>query len=594
MPLLASGSIASAQVVRPTTPQSLAQGSTPSSNPGQPQTIPRIRRSASMNSPHKHQLNNFADPAVGGIPHLPGANPRQGSTIGEFSRTRQRNRLFRNGGIKLATTTVFCAMVATVLGAYSRPYKQVLTNREQQTFDAFITALQIGIGLNVTSSLRSYAKMLRWRILAVKHRPLREVDLILDCHEQTKVLKLLWLSRRSFIPTTTQLVCFLWLFINFAGPLIIALLGLTYSLTQDFTVVSSRPGKVKVLDMSNLDAPSIASDYRGLTDCSTPTDLLGTGTNQEYKCTWGGQFDCPLWTYTFQDSNPNSTIYGASERSVNATASCTSHEILRGPSANETKITYLYQDGNRTQELYEYSPEAAIYIYDSSPTAFCGPRCAMINAYIWAGSPLEAPSPKTRFYTCTNTISPVSGSLNNNDLIALNDSTAQQVAAAIALEIVPNSPQSYAKYLPNLYGSWFIPGTNGISIYTTENAVATQISQYSMSAIAVADQGEAQKNRIRGNHVEATNDLREPYYATYLDVNWEFAAIILAIIPIIQFITLLTVMAFANKAIVKDDSYLSIAKSLISAISKLGDNECILSGEEMVNVLRGKGTGSGV
>jgi len=88
--------------------------------------------------------------------------------------------------------------------------------------------------------------------------------------------------------------------------------------------------------------------------------------------------------------------------------------------------------------------------------------------------------------------------------------------------------------------------------------------------------------------------LREPYYATYLDVNWEFAAIILAIIPIIQFITLLTVMAFANKAIVKDDSYLSIAKSLISAISKLGDNECILSGEETVNVLRGKGTGSGV
>ncbi len=166
-------------------------------------------------------------------------------------------------------------------------------------FNAFITALQIGIGLNVTSSLRSYAKMLRWRILAVKHRPLREVDLLLDCHEQTKVLKLLWLSRRSFIPTTTQLVCFLWLFINFAGPLIIALLGLIYSLTQDFTIVISRPRQVKVLDISNLDVLSIASDYRGLTDCSTPTNLLGTGRNGKYNCGWGVGLECPLWTYTF-------------------------------------------------------------------------------------------------------------------------------------------------------------------------------------------------------------------------------------------------------------------------------------------------------
>ncbi len=508
-----------------------------------------------------HQLNNFADPAVRDIPRLAGANPRQGSTIGEFSRTRQRNKLFLNGGIKLATTIVFCAMVATVLGAYSRFNKQVLTDREQRMFDAFITALQIGIGLNVTSSLRSYAKMLRWRILAVKHRPLREVDLLLDCHEQTKVLKLLWLSRRSFIPTTTQLVCFLWLFINFAGPLIIALLGLTYSLTQDFTIVISRPGQVKVLDISNLDAPSIASDYRGLTDCSTPTNLLGTGRNGKYNCGWGDGLECPLWTYTFQDSNLNSTIYGASERSVNATASCTSHEILSGGSANETKITYLYQDEIRTQELYEYSPGAARYIYDSSPTAYCGPRCATINAYIWPGSRLDTPSPDARFFTCTNTISPVYGSLNNNDLIKLNDSTARQVAAAIALQISPNFPQSYAQYPPNPYGSWFVPGTNKGGIYT-ENAVATQISQYSMSAIAAADQGEAQKLSIRGTHVKSTNDLREPYYATYLDVNWEFAAIILAIIPIIQFITLLTVMAFANKAIVKDDSNLSIANFL--------------------------------
>lgn len=68
-------------------------------------------------------------------------------------------------------------------------------------------------------------------------------------------------------------------------------------------------------------------------------------------------------------------------------------------------------------------------------------------------------------------------------------------------------------------------------------------------------------------------------------MQWRFAGAILGVIPTLHFITLVLVITWANKAIIKDDSHLAIAKVYHTLLNKLGDRGCLLRGEHIVEVL---------
>jgi hypothetical protein len=80
----------------------------------------------------------------------------------------------------------------------------------------------------------------------------------------------------------------------------------------------------------------------------------------------------------------------------------------------------------------------------------------------------------------------------------------------------------------------------------------------------------------------------QPYTALILAVKWKYAVAILSVIPFIQFIVLLIVIAFANKLIIKDDTHLSMALLLRPVVDRLGDHGCMLTGKEISEELHMK------
>ena len=76
-----------------------------------------------------------------------------------------------------------------------------------------------------------------------------------------------------------------------------------------------------------------------------------------------------------------------------------------------------------------------------------------------------------------------------------------------------------------------------------------------------------------------------PTPAQVINVQWRFSAAIFGGIPLAQGLILLAVIVFANKAIIKDTSHLSTARLLKPIVEKLGDNGCLLAGDQIAEQL---------
>ena len=173
------------------------------------------------------------------------------TVIQSYSHHEQRRRLWRKSIGEWLLTAILCGSIAGVLQAYS--VHETLTNPQRRTFNAIITGLSVGLGLNLIASLKSYAKMMRWRLLASSYRPLDQFDLIMGCHQQINVLQLFLKARRPkhpFIPTFTQLMCLVWVATCVGAALLVAVLGLTYSLEQSSDYLGLTTGNISVVDLS--------------------------------------------------------------------------------------------------------------------------------------------------------------------------------------------------------------------------------------------------------------------------------------------------------------------------------------------------------
>ena len=121
-----------------------------------------------------------------------------------------------------------------------------------------MTGLAIALGINLASSLRNYATLLRWRLLSWSWLTLREFDLVLGCGSLLKIIELMLVTtpRRKFpFVSLIQFLCAVWLFVNVAVQILVAMLGLTYSLDQspyDVKVL----GNVSIVDFSAIVDPA--------------------------------------------------------------------------------------------------------------------------------------------------------------------------------------------------------------------------------------------------------------------------------------------------------------------------------------------------
>ncbi|KAK6376195.1 hypothetical protein LTS17_007446 [Exophiala oligosperma] len=534
----------------------------------------------------------------------PGVAPPPSDTVRYFEPHRQRRRLFVNSSFQWLMTAVICAGLAAVLYGFTTIDIGV-TSTTKHVFNALVTGLSICLGLNLASSLKGYAQMMRWRFLASSYRSLQDFELVMNCDSQTKTFRLLWAGRtpKQWYPNKTQLMALLSITVNLALQVFTALLGLTYSIDLSTEFVRLTYGNVSIVDLSYIGNAATQDLYGNDLGSSTAQFAQFSASN-----TWGitGQ-DYPVlfdtyakdrsgftqsvyenenhtaYWYRFIDQSPLATsLSSVSDRTINCTAECRYHEVVAGGYAgfntDDTDtmwdVTWVDDDGhNNTWTINEAATGATTWMANMTS---CGSRCTQVYA-LQSADNNTADVPVPRFFSCKSYVSQVSNvdEYEEPDEYELPNLQAQYLAGAIGWSGVQTeySDGSLASDLQMLVypsdSSWSPPGNY------TEGDMAALIMRFTAGAVAAMDAGGPRLN-VKGYG---------PAPAQFLNVQWKYAGAILGAIPVAQFLILCFVVAFANKAIIKDTSHLSTARLLRPVVDRLGDSGCLLTGDEIAEKL---------
>ena len=144
----------------------------------------------------------------------------------QYHHNRQRWRLWRLTIGEFFQTLALCVAYFVILYLYSKMKK--ISVPQRRIFNALTTGTSLLLGVNIAASLRSYAKLLRWRMLATCYRPLETFDLVMGCDSLMNVVKLCWKARNQrhkFLPSLTQILCFIWLLVHLAVTVLVGIIG---------------------------------------------------------------------------------------------------------------------------------------------------------------------------------------------------------------------------------------------------------------------------------------------------------------------------------------------------------------------------------
>ena len=443
--------------------------------------------------------------------------------------------------------------------------------------------------------------MMRWRFLASAYRHVQEFELVMQCESQMKVLRLFWTARtqgRWLVPNKTQVLCFTWIFINVLLQVLVAMLGLTYSMDNSNNWILTQNGNVSIVQLGAIYDPyndTVSTYYDQLNaantygvsgtdygievdvpdDSSDQTDLNTIYTNDAYD----------YMEYRFDDDNPyeldqSADINIVTDRTINATAVCESFKVIgNGGQLNETNdiITFVDKDGNQyTKWVSPTSPGAVTYMGNTKSN--CGPRCTEVWALQVADGYYVLDS---TFFKCNNTVGWVMYDDTDETYaptdppFQMPDEQAKIIAGAIGWSgfwYTDGDPFEYVRYSE---ASWWSPAWQ--LPLTGQYGIAALVMEFSMYAVAAMDDHGPRKN---------VTSWDQPNMAQVVDVTWEWAVIILAVIPAIQLIALVAIIAWANKAIIKDNSFLGAARLLRPLVDHLGPHGCMLTGDQIAEELK--------
>lgn len=508
-------------------------------------------------------------------------------TVRDFDHRRQRRRMVANSAFQWSITASICAALAAVLYSYSQV--QALSQPQKYTFNALVTGLSVSLSLGLSSSLKSYALMLRWRLLAAKYRSLQNFDLILSCDDHMKVARLLWAARtpgRGCIPNKTQTLCLIWLIINAALQVFTALVGLTYSV--DISTTSAYPvwGNVSIADLSNIntlgyDSPDFSDQAGAANTYGTEGQDFNNLTNipvadQVGEETYYSNSDYTTFWYRFQDQNPtDDSEVLISKRTVSTTAQCDQFKVLSGGDTTQNNLVTYFDTNlqqNVTQEVLSFALGCSTYISNTNRT--CGPRCTNVNV-LTAADNRTGSVPFPLWFSCNNTVGPVTNVDDYDDpaKYMLPDEQARAWAGAIGFNGIVSNGTDLQYVLYEYDSVW------ALNAYPNNDpgaaAVAQNIMEFTAGGIAASD--------VYGPRINVTG-----YYPTQgqvVSIQWNWAIPLLAGIPGGQFLVLLAVLIWGNKAIIKDESQLSTARLLRPVVDKLSGKGCLLTGNEIAKVL---------
>ena len=124
-----------------------------------------------------------------------------------FHPPSQLYELLFKGFIKWMITVTLCATMGGIMYYYST-HVTPMTDTDKQRYNFSVIALSLALGMNLASSLKEMAVDIRWWILSLDRRKLREVDLILHLDSLSEIFKL------AFVAPRLAPACFSWLLLN--------------------------------------------------------------------------------------------------------------------------------------------------------------------------------------------------------------------------------------------------------------------------------------------------------------------------------------------------------------------------------------------
>ncbi|KAF2120810.1 hypothetical protein BDV96DRAFT_484879 [Lophiotrema nucula] len=474
--------------------------------------------------------------------------------------------------------------------------------------------LSLGLGLNLASSLKKYAVILRWSLLTRRYVSMEVFDLILGVETLTKVMKLMvislpgisakpgsaksrWMQRFPWLREArndgtklTWLLCLLWLLINIGAQILVAALSLFWPVDPSESMPLLTYGTVSVSDLANwaTNPPEVTGNSSSLaaansfgTEASTypefnvtdpQTDLSSLSRNPIYK----GE---GYYEYRFVNRNPAHmyTNVLVTTRTVQAKATCDELQTDEDFVDPEEGAIFAWGSYNGQDWFKNKLPE---YVHGSlswigSRWENCGPRCTNMTVYQTRDSgEIKHPS----LFLCNSTLSPVTGGEEaftylrpeDNEHIFSSDDFARIATGAISWTGYTMNKWYDRQTRAYLRGSKWSP----YHIVSKEE-VEDLIARFTIGAVAAFDD--------HGLRYEVPGQYTKPVQGQQLTVDWPWVLALLSGILFTQFSALIALIAFANKSIIRDESFFSLAMLLRPVVNRIGREGMNMSGEEIKN-----------
>lgn len=517
--------------------------------------------------------------------------------VKHFDHSEARKYLFKTGGYKLMITILFSALMCAALLAWEGVHEPVvLSKKDVRVFNSIMIGLSICLGLNLLGSLRNYTGILRWSLLSRRYISLEVFDLVLGLETLSNVVKLMVISLplvrgRKYLrrfgwfkharqdgTKWTWLACLIWLAINVASQVLVAVSSLFYPMGPSESPLLTY-GNVTIADLTqwhavvdtksdatalNLEAAWMygmeAIVYPDFAPNDTQKDLSGLAGTPLYKHE-------DSYEYRFFNRNPSHQYsdYILSSRSISATTKCEEIEVADGVMEDEHG---QYVDGRAPGKDFEkyYLPEqaAGALTWSAAVPEYCGPRCTNFTVL---QEELGETIPKTSLFFCNSTVSAVRTGDEKHDV---KIRTEQDSKALFGTDYFARTASGAMGWTGTTWNEWddrqsrtYTQGSKWSPAHVVNaSEVADMLMRFTIGAIAAFDD-----HGIRHN---VTNQYVVPTKGQQLDVDWSYLLSILGGICLIQFAALCCLLLFANRTIVRDESFFSIAMLLSPVVGRIG------------------------
>jgi hypothetical protein len=539
--------------------------------------------------------------------------------VKRFDHNEARKKLLKTGLSKLVITIFFSAAMCVTLKSWEGWGKPVVLGKtDVRIFNALTIGLSICLGLNILASLKHYASTFRWWFLTRRYVSLEVFDLILHLSSLAKVTKLMIISSPGFRGRTwlrkftafkdvrddgtkwMWLACLLWLCINISSQILVALLSLFWPMSNSVEPLLTW-GTVTVANLNTWHNPITPPDPDSLVNETSLEAAWMFGMQamaypefnltdmQEDISTLSG---VPIYkgndsySYRFynRDSARQYTNYLASSRNVTAMTTCEQLEVKGNGRVIDTdqeveEFGSMYieaREPGKDWDKYKVPEQASGSItWIASVEAYCGPRCTNFTVLQYG---FNKRFNTTSLFLCNSTLTNVTEAHGNTDIILHgevdtaavygNDDFARIAAGAIGWTGIPwnnwtdRQTRSYAQ------GSKWSPAK-----VVSKKEVEDMLMRFTIGAVGAFDD--------HGIRYNVTNQRVVPTQGQQLDVDWSYIFSILGGICGIQFMALILLVIFANRSIVRDDSFFSMAMLLTPVVNRIGQTGMNMSGDEI-------------